>query len=389
MVKVGIDLISFYTSNTYLDLNELAEARGVDVNKYYVGIGQERMSIPTPDEDVVTMGANAAQTILNDCDKSTIGTVIFATESSIDQSKAAGIFIHDLLDLPKDCRVVEVKQACYSATAALQMACGLVTRTPNKSILIIASDIARYDLDSPGEATQGCGAVALLVKQDPRILEVSEHSGCYTQNNHDFWRPNYRTTPIVNGKSSTLTYIKAARKCWKALEENAGLEFDDIEQFCYHLPFTNMANKAHLKVARDSKSEKDKSELLAQLEPSLVYNRKIGNSYSASTYISFCSLLDHCKTLENQKVGIFAFGSGSVGEFFYGTVVAGYQKWLYTSKHQAIFEKQQPISFQKYLTNHGQRVLGPEDITLQQETSGNFTLRGIKDQHRVYQQCQK
>ena len=54
-MKTGIDQISFYTSQYFLDLKTLAEARGVDPEKFYSGIGQEKMGIPPPDEDVVTI----------------------------------------------------------------------------------------------------------------------------------------------------------------------------------------------------------------------------------------------------------------------------------------------------------------------------------------------
>jgi len=58
-MNIGIDQISFYTSQYFLDLRALAEARGVDPDKYVVGIGQSKMGIPPPDEDVVTMAASA------------------------------------------------------------------------------------------------------------------------------------------------------------------------------------------------------------------------------------------------------------------------------------------------------------------------------------------
>ncbi|MDO7554684.1 MAG: hydroxymethylglutaryl-CoA synthase, partial [Oceanospirillaceae bacterium] len=51
---VGIDDLSFYTANFSLDLQELAAHNGSDAAKYTVGIGQERMSVPGADEDVVT-----------------------------------------------------------------------------------------------------------------------------------------------------------------------------------------------------------------------------------------------------------------------------------------------------------------------------------------------
>jgi hydroxymethylglutaryl-CoA synthase len=111
-LKVGIDTLAIYTSRYALDLSTLASARGIDPNKYQAGLGQFTMSVPPPGEDIVTMAANAAQQALQDINVNDIELLLFATESGIDQSKAAGIYVHELLNLPSRCRVVELKQAC-------------------------------------------------------------------------------------------------------------------------------------------------------------------------------------------------------------------------------------------------------------------------------------
>jgi len=35
---------------------------------------------------------------------------------------------------------------------------------------VVVSDIAKYDLGSSGEVTQGAGAIAMLLNDDPRLL---------------------------------------------------------------------------------------------------------------------------------------------------------------------------------------------------------------------------
>ena len=117
MSLVGIDKATWFSSQYYINLTDLAQARGIDPNKYTVGLGQEAMAVSPPDEDIVTLAANAGQQVLQGEDINAIDTLLFATESGTDQSKAAGLFVHHLLGLPKYCRVVELKQACYSDTA--------------------------------------------------------------------------------------------------------------------------------------------------------------------------------------------------------------------------------------------------------------------------------
>src|SRR6185312_14951668 len=113
-LRVGIHDLAFATAHQVLDLGALAEHNGVDANKYYIGIGQTEMSVPAADEDIVTMGAQAAAQILERHGADGIRTLLFATESGIDQSKSAGVFVHSLLGMGENCRVVELKQACYS-----------------------------------------------------------------------------------------------------------------------------------------------------------------------------------------------------------------------------------------------------------------------------------
>ena len=390
-MSVGIDDISFYTSNFCLDLQELAANNGASAAKYTVGIGQDRMSIPGADEDVVTMAANACLPLLEGMAErgeqiDTITSVLFATETGIDQSKAAGVYLHKLLGLSSHCRVVELKHACYSATAALQMAAAMVARKPAEKILVIAADIARYERQSPGEATQGCGAAAMLVTTQPRIIELDPETGVHTEDVMDFWRPNYRSTAIVDGKYSTKVYLRSVRAAWQDFQRQSSLLFKDFDYFCYHLPFSRMAQKAHTHLANGHKHHMTEDDLSEQIDASLIYNRITGNSYTAALYIGFISLLDHVADMVGKRVGFFSYGSGSVGEFFTGKLVAGYEAMLHTQRHQTMLADRQPISYAEYVEMYDFQVPtdgGKHDFP--QQTNGRFRLAGISQHKRQYE----
>ncbi|MSE22165.1 hydroxymethylglutaryl-CoA synthase, partial [Lactobacillus parabuchneri] len=64
-MNVGIDKIGFFTSDYYIDMVDLAHARGDDPNKYLKGIGQQQQAVIPPTQDVVTLAANAADQILS------------------------------------------------------------------------------------------------------------------------------------------------------------------------------------------------------------------------------------------------------------------------------------------------------------------------------------
>ncbi len=385
-MSVGIDNISFYTSNFFLDLKTLADVKNIDKDKFYHGIGQEKMAIPGADEDVVTMAASAALPVLDGIDRDSISTLMFATETGIDQSKAAGVFVHGLLGLSNRCRVVELKQACYSATAAIQMACALVAREPQKRVLVIASDIARYDLDSSGEATQGCGAVAILISSQPRLVELAPEVGNYTEDVMDFWRPNYRSTALVDGKYSTKIYLKALKQAWVHYHEVTETPFEALDYFCYHLPFTRMAEKAHAQLSRVTRAGLSAEQQAAQIEPSLIYNRIIGNSYTASMYIGLVSLLENADdNLAGKQIAFFSYGSGCVAEFYTGKVVEGYEQHLHQARHNALLSERVELSYAEYLTMyHFTYPIDGEDHAFPVQSTGDFRLTGVSQHKRLY-----
>ena len=383
---VGIDDISFYASDFYLPLSTLAQHNGEDPDKYHQGLGQYQMGVLPLDEDVVTMGASAAYPLIADKNPERIHTLLFATESGIDQSKSAGVYVHKLLELHENVRIVELKQACYSATAALQMACALVARHPDKDVLVIASDVARYGLNTPGEATQGCGAVAMRITANPRLLAVHPEQGCYSEDVMDFWRPNYMDTALVDGKYSTQIYLKALRSSWKNYQAAGGKSYSDLARFCYHLPFGKMGEKAHKKLAVTNNASLSNEKISETLTPTLYYNKYIGNTYAASLYIGLLSLIENDRNdLSHKNIGLFSYGSGCVGEFFSMTVQAGYRQFSRRQQHLAMLERRTELDYKHYATlfNHKWPVQG-EEMILPHQTSGRYRLSAIHNHQRIY-----
>jgi len=388
VIKVGIDRLAFYTSHYALDLACLAHERGIDSDKFHVGLGQYKMSVPPPGEDVVTMAANAAYRALRTVDKSAIEMLLFATESGIDQSKSAGIYVHDLLGLPERCRVIELKQACYSATLALQLALPFLRQHPTKKILLIASDIARYGLKTPGESSQGCGAIAMVLSANPSILAFDTEYGVVTENVMDFWRPNYSDFAFVEGKYSSKLYLNMLEKSWLQYSDLSGRGFNDHAYYCYHAPVPRLVEKAHQHLAKINACEKLSDDMISeQVGYSLEYARKMGNSYTASLYIGLASLLDLAKEdLAGKRLGFYSYGSGCVAEYFSGTIQAGYRDALDTANHTAMLDERITLTYPEYEAFYSFKY--PEDgsfCKIPQHRTGSFRLANIQDHKRCYE----
>jgi hydroxymethylglutaryl-CoA synthase len=385
---IGIETLAFYTPGYYLDLTTLAEERGVDPGKFLRGIGQERMGVLPPDEDVVTMGAHAAHHALEGVDVSSIDTLMFATESGVDQSKAAAIYVHQLLGLPSTCKAFEIKQACCGSTAALQMALALVHQNPRKRVLVVASDVARYGFGSAGEPTQGAGAVAMVISATPRILTFDPESGSYTEDVMDFWRPNYMDEALVDGKYSIKVYLKALTESWRQYHAESGRAYNDFARFCFHLPFTRMADKAHAHLAREcGLRDQDPVSLLARHQASLHYNRVSGNSYTASLYVGLASLLESTpEDLTGQRIGLFSYGSGCMATFFSGVACRGYRDALQGHRHRQMLKQRRRLTYEQYEHFFGFRLpTDGSEFCVPRYTSNRFRLAGVHEHKRMYE----
>lgn len=383
-MKIGIDKMAFATTSEYIDLTELAKVRGVDPNKYLIGIGQSEQAVLPPTQDIVTLGAAAADKMLNERDRERIATVIVATESGIDNSKASAIYIKRLLNLDDYVRTVEVKEACYSATAAIQFARGQVALEPEKAVLVIAADVARYGLKTAGEVTQGVGAVAMLITAEPRILAIERTSVAYSQDVMDFWRPLYATEAMVDGKYSTNVYIDFFKHTLNRYEKLTDRKLDDFGAIAFHLPFTKMGKKA-LEAVLGERDDQTAWRLRKALLASQNYSRRVGNLYTGSLYLSLMSLLQNDPDLKaGERIGLFSYGSGAEGEFYSGILQPGYQEQL--SNVAGDLSERQLISIAAYEQQFNDQ-LGMNKADVEYDISADparFVLAGQKNHQRQY-----
>ncbi len=371
-MKIGIDKIGFYVPRFFLDMTSLAKARNQDVNKYKVGIGQHKMAVISPSEDIVTMALEAANSILNEKDKASIDTILFATETAIDYSKAAGNYVHRMLGLQHNIRILELKQACYAATGSLQLAIDYVRMQPDKKVLVLSSDVAWYGFNTPGESTQGAGAIAMLISSNPRLAEV--HKGQFTTEElPDFYRPSYQEVPTVDGHLS----IRCYNDMLKRVDPNKSYLYT-----CFHMPFANMAVKAN-KVFSNPISQD-------MIEVVKAFTQEVGNIYNGSLFLSLISVLSLAKEpLENETIGMFSYGSGAIGEFFSLTIQKGYEKVFDKTKALSHLDSRDEIDFKtyvEYMTFYKDKEVTHQYIAsdFNAHKDNHFVLEQMVQGHRIY-----
>ncbi|MGX7329257.1 hydroxymethylglutaryl-CoA synthase [Enterococcus bulliens] len=383
-MRVGIDKLNFFVPSYFMDMTTLAEARNVDPNKFLIGIGQSQMAVAPKTQDIVTFAMNAALPMLSKEDKAAIDMIIVGTESSIDESKASAVVLHRMLNIQPFARSFEIKEACYGATAGVQVALSHVQANPKSKVLVIASDNARYGLHSAGEPTQGAGAVAILIAANPRIVELQQDTVALTQDIYDFWRPVGHEYPLVEGALSNQTYIESFQKVWTEYKKRTQLSFEDFAAITFHVPYTKMGKKAIMSEL-EKETAATQERLLARYEESIAYSRRIGNLYTGSLYLSVISLLEQSMTLSaNDRIGFFSYGSGAVAEFFSGRLVSGYKEQLNKEGHEDFLDNRHALSLTEYETFFTDKLIPDQDQTFSDPQL--FSIQSIEKTIRIYKE---
>ena len=346
---VGIDHMALYVPDPYLSLDDLAAARGVDPNKYFVGIGIRETAIATPAEDVVVLAANAGHRVLEEADVSPddIGLLIVGTESAEDKSKPTATHVHELLGINSACRVYDVVHACAGATYGVLSAIDWLHNPAHKYALVIASDIARYGKNEAGEPTQGAGAVAMLLCRSPRLLALGEIA-TFSKNVYDFWKPLDQKYPLVDGIYSARCYGEAAEACF------GGQDLAKDAAYIYHAPYPKLVQQTHGQVARMIDGNVDaKSHFKDQVAPSLRFAARIGNIYTGSMWLALMSFLEAQRSDGGDAADgcyLFSYGSGCGAALLRGTFPPNWQAGAALFGTDAALDSRTRLGFDEYET---------------------------------------
>lgn len=427
-MKVGIDSISFDIPKIYLPINILAENRNIEADKLIKGLGLHKMSFLDTHQDVVTMASNSAYKLIQqeNLKPNEINRIYIGTESGIDSSKPVASFVLSNLESVfgeasfKNCDVVDLTFACIGAIDALQNCLDYIRLNPTKKAIVIASDNAKYDLDSTGEYTQGAGSIAMLITSNPSILSFSNEVGVATEGVFDFFKPRryfskdetlkleknpewngvleseisiYKEQPVFDGHYSNQCYINRiseAYEHYKSESNQTGKLYENWKNILMHLPYCFQGRRTFIEIfskenpelvaAQSGETLKDKSKALAKspeylelinekIVPSEVASGQIGNIYTGSIFLGLLSTLCyHFKQdtkLVNSKFGLIAYGSGSKSKVFEAEVQENWKNAIEKVKLFETLETCQAIDFTTYEKLHkkelNQSVIKPEN----------------------------
>jgi len=403
-MKAGIESLGVYAGRAVLDVQELAAARGLDLQRMQNLLMREK-TVALPFEDPVSFAVNAAKPIVDrlaPAERARIEQLVVATESGVDFGKPIASYVHHFLGLSRNCRTFEVKHACYAGTAALQSALTLVHSevSPGAKALVITTDAARPIPHTYAEPSQGAAAIAMLIGDAPRVLEVEKGmSGCYGFEVMDSCRP---TPEIETGDAdlSLLTYLDCIENSFAAYRSKAGdVRFaTHFDYLAFHTPFGGMAKGAHRTMMRKLERVPPpviEDDFRRRLEPSLRYCARVGNIYSGTVFLALAGAIEG-GSFDGvpKRVGLFSYGSGCCSEFYSGLASAESQRAVAGQQLARQLDERHRLSMPEYerlLEMHKRLPFGtqngePDGAGFEQLFAGRglLVLDRIRGYHREY-----
>jgi len=230
---IGISGLAAYVPPYRVWLEDWCEWTGGHWPKVREVVGRS-FRVRGPNHSVYTMAATAVMRLIEqyDIDPTRVKFLGLGTESSTDNS-AGAIIIKGMVDkaleargmppISRSCEVPEFKHACLGGVYGMKGAIRhLALDGAGGQAIVVCADIAEYARGSSGEPTQGAGAVAMLLEEDPK-LAVVDLVGSGSASDYrimDFRKPMVRFCgqdrseshhiqdfPVFNGKYSTTCYV--------------------------------------------------------------------------------------------------------------------------------------------------------------------------------------
>ena len=420
----GIHDIAFKAPSLYLPIEDLAIARDIDPAKLIHGLGLNKMSVCDVDEDIITLAAGSVIQLLEqnpDLKVTDIGRIYVGTESSIDGSKPIGTYVHGLVHQYFDSKgkdttginhidVVDMTFACIGAVDAVHNSLYYLYANPDKVAIVVAADIANYDLESPGEYTQGAGAVAVLLSKNPSLVSISDKWGVSVKNEHDFFKPiRYQKVngeileihdekPIFDGQLSNTVYQNRITEAWQHFRSNELIE--NYDQLIFHLPYAYHGRRIITPLLQQeletegtfdaicAESDIDpKDEQVSRLFSKTPYYKNwvkttiaegdklssdMGNLYTASIFLSLVSYCLSDTVQTDKELLFFAYGSGSKAKVFTGKVQPQCKEKSSCWDIARHLEGRVKITFDEYIALRKKELQAPlaNSNAIAQESSG-------------------
>ncbi|HHO57189.1 MAG TPA: hydroxymethylglutaryl-CoA synthase [Thermoplasmatales archaeon] len=306
-----------YVPRYRIKAEEIARMWGKEPSSITSGLNVFEKSVPSIDEDTVTISVEAARRAVKSSkiDAKEIGAIYVGSESHPYAVKPTATIVAEAIEATPDMTAADYEFACKAGTAGMQNCIALVETGMIKYGMAIGADIAQA---APGDALEyaaAAGGAAFIIGKEG-IARINA-TVSFTTDTPDFWRREGQPYP---GHGERFTgepaYFRHVMGAAKMLMERMGTSPSDYDYAVFHQP----NGKFPLRVAKKLGFEKK------QVEDGLLCPI-IGNTYSGSTMLGLAAVLDVAKP--GQRILAVSYGSGAGSDAFDITVedaIEGYPR---------------------------------------------------------------
>jgi len=288
-----------------IKVEEIAKVWGADAPSYKRGLMLEEKSVPSPDQDTITMAVEASKNALKRAliDPIKIGAVYIGSESHPYAVKPSGTVLAEALGSTPECHTADFEFACKAGTEGMFVALSLVKAGQIEYGLGVGADTSQ---GAPGDALEysaAAGAAAFIFGKENVVAEVIE-TYAFMTDTPDFWRREYQHYPQHGGRfTGEPAYFNHITGAAKGIMDKAGLAASDFDYVIFHQPNGKFPFRVGKMLGFDKK----------KIEPGWLVN-KLGNTYSGSSPLGLTSTLDISKP--GDMILLVSYGSGAGSDAF-------------------------------------------------------------------------
>lgn len=304
-MEVGIVGHGAFMPRNRIKVEEIAKVWGADAPSYKKGLMLEEKSVPSPDEDTITLSVEAARNALKRAmiDPQDIGAVYIGSESHPYAVKPSGTVVAEAIGATPLVHCADFEFACKAGSEAMyvcfsQVKAGVITYG-----LSIGGDTSQ---GAPGDALEysASAGAAAFIWGTKDLIAVCEYTHSFMTDTPDFWRREYQHYPQHGGRfTGEPAYFKHVLGCAKGLLEKSNTQPSDFAYAIFHQP----NGKFPLRAGKTLGFSRDQIEQ-GRLVP------KLGNTYSGSSPMGLTSVLDVAKP--GDRIFMVSYGSGAGSDGF-------------------------------------------------------------------------
>lgn len=314
-MDIGIVSYGAHIPRYRISPQEIAKVWGADGEALSRGLLIFSKSVPSPDEDVVTISVEAARNMLKrvNINPADIGAIYVGSESHPYAVKPTGTIVAEAIEASPYLTVADYEFACKAGTAAIQTCMGLVGSGMIKYGVAIGADTSQGAPGDPLEYSASAGGASFLIGSQKLIARIN-HTCSFTTDTPDFWRREGQPYPSHEGRfTGEPAYFKHIIASAKDMMEAVDSTAEDYDYAVFHQP----NGKFPMRVAKQLGFTED------QVDVGLL-TPFIGNTYSGCVPLGLSAILDVAKPKE--RILAIAYGSGAGSDAFDITVTPGIKR---------------------------------------------------------------